>query len=87
VRVLFISANRSEVNMRTVPLGLGCVAEAARQAGHEVRVIDLMRVSDAFDRIRDAIGERRSSRREYTVVRCGYDEIRIRFRDVKRRAT
>jgi len=32
--------------MRTWPLGLLCVAEATRRAGHEVRVLDLMQVDD-----------------------------------------
>ena len=32
--------------MRTVPLGLACVAATARQAGHEVRVLDLLDVVD-----------------------------------------
>jgi hypothetical protein len=46
MRVLFISTNRSEIGMRTVPLGLACVAATARQAGHEVRVLDLLDVVD-----------------------------------------
>ena len=41
MRVLFISTNRSKIGMPTVPLGLACVAATARQAGHEVRVLDL----------------------------------------------
>ena len=42
VKVLLISANREEINMRTWPLGLACVAAATRQAGHEVELLDMM---------------------------------------------
>ncbi|MFH1438182.1 MAG: radical SAM protein [Pseudomonadota bacterium] len=42
MRVLFISANTETVNMRTLPWGLWCVAAAARKAGHDVSVLDLM---------------------------------------------
>jgi radical SAM superfamily enzyme YgiQ (UPF0313 family) len=42
MRVLLISANREEINMRTLPLGLACVAAATRKAGHEVALVDLM---------------------------------------------
>jgi len=47
VRVLLVSANREEVNMLTLPLGLACVAEATRSAGHEVEMIDLIGRDDA----------------------------------------
>jgi radical SAM superfamily enzyme YgiQ (UPF0313 family) len=46
MKVLLISANRTEINMRTMPLGLAFVAEAARQRGHEVEMLDLARVTD-----------------------------------------
>lgn len=42
MRVLFISANREEINMRVVPMGLGGVVESTRKAGHDVRLLDLM---------------------------------------------
>ena len=35
--VLLISANREDINMPTLPLGLACVAAAVEQAGHAVR--------------------------------------------------
>jgi radical SAM superfamily enzyme YgiQ (UPF0313 family) len=41
MRVLLVSANREEINMRTWPLGLACVAVAAEQAGHNVKLLDL----------------------------------------------
>jgi hypothetical protein len=45
MRVLFVSANRVEINMPTYPLGLACVAEATRRAGHHVELVDLMGVT------------------------------------------
>ena len=42
MKVLLISANTQTVNMRTLPWGLWCVATAARKAGHDVSVEDLM---------------------------------------------
>lgn len=42
MRVLLISANREEINMRAWPLGAACVANAARRAGHDVHLLDLM---------------------------------------------
>ena len=39
MRVLLISANREDINMPTLPMGLGCVAAAAQRAGHEAPVL------------------------------------------------
>jgi len=41
MRVLLISANREEINMRSWPLGLACVAAATEKAGHRVKLLDL----------------------------------------------
>lgn len=57
MRVLLISANRTDVNMRTIPLGLGCVASAVINAGHQVRLLDLMRVKKISRSLRPAIDE------------------------------
>ena len=46
MKVLLISANRTEINMRTMPLGLAFVAQAARRRGHEVMMLDLASVAD-----------------------------------------
>jgi radical SAM superfamily enzyme YgiQ (UPF0313 family) len=50
MRVLLISANREDVNMPTLPMGLGCVAAAVQHAGHEVEFLDLMAV-DEFQQV------------------------------------
>jgi radical SAM superfamily enzyme YgiQ (UPF0313 family) len=42
MRVLLISVNKEEINMKAWPLGAGCVATAALHAGHEVILLDLM---------------------------------------------
>jgi radical SAM superfamily enzyme YgiQ (UPF0313 family) len=42
MKVLLISANTERINLPTMPLGLGCVAAATRQGGHEVAFLDLM---------------------------------------------
>jgi radical SAM superfamily enzyme YgiQ (UPF0313 family) len=55
VRVLLISANRAEINMRTIPLGLASVASVVREAGHSVRMIDLMETEDAASALTVAI--------------------------------
>ncbi len=55
MKVLLISANRTEINMRTMPLGLAFVAEAARRRGHEVEMLDLARVGDPYTAITQAI--------------------------------
>jgi hypothetical protein len=42
MKVLLISANTSDINMPTLPLGLVSVATATKAAGHEVEVLDLL---------------------------------------------
>jgi hypothetical protein len=54
VKVLLISANTERINMVTMPLGLGLVA-AARRAGHQVALLDLMAADDPRLAVRDAI--------------------------------
>jgi radical SAM superfamily enzyme YgiQ (UPF0313 family) len=46
MRVLFISANRKDINMPTLPMGLGCVAAATQKDGHDVRFVDLLTADD-----------------------------------------
>ncbi len=55
MRVLLISANTETINMVPLPLGLNCVAVAARNAGHDVRLLDLMGSADNRRIIRDAV--------------------------------
>ncbi len=55
MRVLLISANTETINMVPLPLGLNCVAVAARNAGHDIRLLDLMGGADIRRIIRDAI--------------------------------
>jgi radical SAM superfamily enzyme YgiQ (UPF0313 family) len=46
MKVLLISANTEPINMPVVPVGLGAVAVATQEAGHEVKLLDLMNVRD-----------------------------------------
>ena len=55
MRVLLISANTEKINMPTLPVGLGCVAAAVREAGHEIRFLDLMVEDDAPSALKRAI--------------------------------
>jgi radical SAM superfamily enzyme YgiQ (UPF0313 family) len=55
MRVLLISANTESINMPIIPVGLGAVAVSTRNAGHEVKLVDLMRVSDTHPIIKAAI--------------------------------
>ncbi len=56
MKVLLISDNRCRDNLIPYPLGIACIAAAARQAGHEVSGLDLMLsddpVADTIERIR-----------------------------------
>ncbi len=42
MKTLLISSNREEVDIRAPALGLACIAAASENAGHEVRLIDLL---------------------------------------------
>jgi radical SAM superfamily enzyme YgiQ (UPF0313 family) len=53
--VLLIAANTERMNMVPLPYGLGLVAAALRQAGHEVAFLDLMDSPDPAGTVRQAI--------------------------------
>jgi radical SAM superfamily enzyme YgiQ (UPF0313 family) len=55
MRILLISANTEQINILPLPLGLNCVAVATRNAGHEVRLLDLMTRQDNRLSILEAI--------------------------------
>jgi radical SAM superfamily enzyme YgiQ (UPF0313 family) len=55
MRVLLISANTETINMVPLPLGLNCVAVAARNAGHQVQLLDLMGSGDNRSIIHEAV--------------------------------
>ncbi|NQT70942.1 MAG: radical SAM protein [Desulfobacteraceae bacterium] len=55
MRVLLISANTETINMPVLPLGLACVDEAARSAGHDVKLVDLMDQQDTRLVLKDAV--------------------------------
>lgn len=57
MRVLLISANTETINMVPLPLGLNCVAVATRNAGHDVRLLDLMGSGDNSSIIWDSVQE------------------------------
>jgi radical SAM superfamily enzyme YgiQ (UPF0313 family) len=59
MNVLLISANTENLNMPTLPMGLGLVAAAAEKAGHRVRFLDLMAEDDPEAAIARAIAESR----------------------------
>ena len=46
MRVLLVSANREDLDIRVPALGLACVAAAAESAGHPTGVLDLMTADD-----------------------------------------
>ena len=55
MRVLLVSANTETINMPVLPLGLACVDEAARSAGHDVKLVDLMGQQDTRLVLKDAV--------------------------------
>ena len=59
MRVLLVSANTERINMPTLPLGVGLVGAAVREAGHEAVVLDLLNAGDPRAAIERAVRERR----------------------------
>jgi radical SAM superfamily enzyme YgiQ (UPF0313 family) len=57
MKVLLISANTERMSVVPLPLGPACVAAAARRAGHEVVLLNLMFEADTKSAIRDCIAE------------------------------
>ncbi len=57
MKVLLISANRTEINMRTMPLGLAFVAQALTDRHHSVKMIDCVGIDDIESYIKGAIEE------------------------------
>ena len=55
MKVLLVSANTETINMPVLPLGLACVDEAVRSAGHEVKLVDLMGQQDTRLVLQDAV--------------------------------
>jgi radical SAM superfamily enzyme YgiQ (UPF0313 family) len=55
MRVLMISSNRIRQPVPVLPFGACLVAQAARLAGHEVRLLDLMFAKDPAAAVREAV--------------------------------
>ncbi len=57
MKVLLVSANTEQFNMPAMPLGLACVAEAVKNSGHDVFMLDLMFKMDANVTLENVIAE------------------------------
>jgi len=55
MRVALISANTEQVNMPVLPLGMARVAAAVEEAGHETRILNLMRPEHVSRSLDDAL--------------------------------
>jgi radical SAM superfamily enzyme YgiQ (UPF0313 family) len=55
MKVLLISANTEKINMPTLPMGLACVAAAARRSGHVIQFLDLMAQADVTAALETAV--------------------------------
>jgi radical SAM superfamily enzyme YgiQ (UPF0313 family) len=56
MKVLLISGNREDVDIRVPALGLACIAAACEKAGHEVRLLDLLIEKDPKAAVEQAVG-------------------------------
>ena len=70
MRILLISVNRETVPAPVAPLGISCIAGAARRDGHEVELLDLCFSEDVVEDIPRA------------VARCSPELIGISIRNV-----
>jgi hypothetical protein len=57
MRVMLIYSNRTRLMEPAPPIGLSYVATAARQAGHDVRFVDLMMSREPLADLRAALNE------------------------------
>lgn len=56
MNVLLISANTEQINMPVLPMGTACIAAAAQNAGHEVKLVNLMaQQQDTRSLLEDAV--------------------------------
>jgi radical SAM superfamily enzyme YgiQ (UPF0313 family) len=55
MKVLLISANTESINMPVIPVGLGAVAAATKEAGHDVALVDLLTMADPKVAIQQAV--------------------------------
>jgi len=55
MRVLLVSANTERINMPVMPLGMSCVARAAKDAGHDVHQINLLAKQNAVYELAESI--------------------------------
>ena len=55
MRVLLISGNREDVDIRVPPLGLACIAASVEKSGHEVRLLDFLVEKDPRAAVAQAI--------------------------------
>ncbi len=57
MKILLISANTEMINMPVLPMGLACVAASVRNAGHDVKLLNLMTRQETGALIQTAIAE------------------------------
>ena len=55
MRVLLISGNREDVDIRVPPLGLACIAASTERSGHEVRLLDFLVEKDPRAAVAQAV--------------------------------
>jgi radical SAM superfamily enzyme YgiQ (UPF0313 family) len=55
MKVLIVSTNRHDLPFPVIPLGACMVADAARTAGHQVRLLDCMFLSDPVQAVKSAL--------------------------------